>query len=345
MKNIKRNSIIVLIITIGILYYILKDNYKEIISTVSTANPWWLLVAMLFFFLYYLFDQMSLFTMTKQYCKDIEFKYILYLGVITKFFNGVTPLASGGQPMQVYELHKKGVSVSNGTNIVIQNYIVFQIAFVFLGVVAFIINHALGLFQSVPLLRELTIVGFVINGLLLLILFMVSFSKNFNRSIVRFFINLIAKFNKKLNKEKQIEKWDKYCDDYYDNAKVLLNKKKEFISCIIYQTLSLLAYFAIPYYVAYAIGIGSSLNMINTLVAGEYIYIMGCYVPIPGATGGMELGFMGFFGNFISGPILSSLMVLWRFLTYYLPTIIGAIVFNIGPGKEVKEAMINGEIK
>lgn len=85
--------------------------------------------------------------------------------------------------------------------------------------------------------------------------------------------------------------------------------------------------------------------MINTLVAGEYIYIMGCYVPIPGATGGMELGLVGFFGNFISGPILSSLMVLWRFLTYYLPTIIGAIVFNIGPGKEVKEVIINGEIK
>lgn len=344
MKNIKRNSIIILLITILILYLILKDDFKDIVLTLLNANVGWLIVAIIVYILYFLFDQFALYNMIKQYNKEIKFKFVIYLGIITKFFNGITPLASGGQPMQVYEMHKNGISVSNGTNIVIQNYIVFQIAFVLWGIIAYILNHAMHLFQSIPLLRELTAIGFIVNGVILLVLFLISFSPNFNRTIVNWFINFLAKFKHKLNKEAEIKKWNKYCDDYYENAQILIKNKKEFIICIIDQFISLMLYFSIPLFIAYAIGIGKDLSLINTIVAGEYIYMMGCYVPIPGATGGMEYGFLGFFGNFLTGYNLSALMLLWRFLTYYLPTIIGAIFFNIGPGKDVKNAMKNGEI-
>lgn len=344
MKNIKRNSIIIFVITGLILYFILKDNFKDIISMMMDANIWWILLAVIIFIVFFFFDQFSFYLMTKQYQKDIKFRYIIYLGVVTKFFNGITPLSSGGQPMQIYELHKKGISVSNGANIVIQNYIVFQIAFVIWAIIAYILNHAMHLFQSVPLLRELTMIGFIANGVILVILFLISFSKNFNRTIVNWLINFMAKFKKKMNKDAEIEKWNKRCDDYYENAQILIKEPKTFITCILLQFISLMFYFAVPFFIAYAIGVGKDLSLLNTIVAGEYIYIMGCYVPIPGATGGMEYGFLGFFGNFLTGYSLSALMLLWRFLTYYLPTIIGAIVFNIGPGKDVKNAMKNGEI-
>ena len=344
MKNIKRNSIIIFVITGLILYFILKDNFKDIISMMMDANIWWILLAVIIFIVFFFFDQFSFYLMTKQYQKDIKFRYIIYLGVVTKFFNGITPLSSGGQPMQIYELHKKGISVSNGANIVIQNYIVFQIAFVIWAIIAYILNHAMHLFQSVPLLRELTMIGFIANGVILVILFLISFSKNFNRTIVNWLINFMAKFKKKMNKDAEIEKWNKRCDDYYENAQILIKEPKTFITCILLQFISLMFYFAVPFFIAYAIGVGKDLSLLNTIVAGEYIYIMGCYVPIPGATGGMEYGFLGFFGNFLTGYSLSALMLLWRFLTYYLPTIIGAIVFNIGPGKDVKKAMKNGEI-
>ena len=104
-------------------------------------------------------------------------------------------------------------------------------------------------------------------------------------------------------------------------------------------------YFLVPLPLAYALGVGSSINIISTIAAGSYIYNMGCYVPIPGATGGMEVGFFGFFGNFYTdSAILSSLMILWRFITYYLPTLIGAIAFNIGPGKDAKKALEENKI-
>lgn len=336
MKNAKRNSLIILVITVAILYYILKDNYQEIMNVLRGANIWWLLLTILVYIIYFLFDQLALFNITKEYKKDISFKFIVYLGVITKFFNGITPLASGGQPMQVYELHKKDISVGNGTNIVIQNYIVFQIALVFWGILAIVLNQVYHLFAKIALLQTLTIVGFTLNFIILVVLFLISFSKDFNRVIVRFVINILSKLRIVKNREKQLDKWDKTCDEYYQNAQILIKNKGVLISGVVYQIISLTLYYFIPYFLAYAIGCGDNLTIMATLAAGSYIYIMGCYVPIPGASGGMEYGFLGFFGNFITGNPLAALLLIWRFATYYLPTIIGAVVFNIGQGSKEK---------
>ena len=57
--------------------------------------------------------------------------------------------------------------------------------------------------------------------------------------------------------------------------------------------------------------------------------ILGSFVPIPGGTGGLEYGYTKFFGNFITGPALNASMLLWRFITYYLGLILGAIAVNI----------------
>ena len=57
--------------------------------------------------------------------------------------------------------------------------------------------------------------------------------------------------------------------------------------------------------------------------------LIGSFVPIPGATGGLEYGFMSFYGSFIKGSKLNAIMLVWRFITYYFGLILGSIVLNI----------------
>ena len=334
MKHAKRNSIIILLITIGVLFFILKDDFNSIMNTLKQANLLWLFISILLYCIYFLFDQLSLHSIIRQYNKKFKFQFSLYLGIITKFFNGITPLASGGQPMEVYEMHKKGISYSNGANIVIQNYIVFQIALVFWAIVAITLNQIMHLFAYVPVLKQLTIIGFIINFVILIVLFMISFSKKFNKILVNFFINFLSKLKIVKNKEEQQEKWNKRCEEYYENAKVLLDNKKVFFKCIFYQIISLGIYYALPLFIAWSLNLADNLTLLNTIAASSYIYVMGCYVPIPGASGGMEYAFMGFFGNFLSDSPLKAVLILWRFMTYYVPTIMGAIIFNVANNQE-----------
>ena len=66
-----------------------------------------------------------------------------------------------------------------------------------------------------------------------------------------------------------------------------------------------------------------------------YVYIVGSFVPIPGASGGIEFSFTKFFGNFIGDDRIAAVLIVWRFITYYCGIIIGALLFNLE--KKVKD--------
>ena len=71
------------------------------------------------------------------------------------------------------------------------------------------------------------------------------------------------------------------------------------------------------------------ISVLNVIVTSAYVMLIGSFVPIPGGTGGLEFGFIAFFGNFIIGPNLNAIMLLWRFVTYYFGMILGSIVLSL----------------
>ncbi len=333
MKKKWFNILIILAITVGFLWFTLKDNFNGVVSTLFSANIGWLLLALAVFCIYMLFDTLSTYGIIKIYKKDATFKFALYLGIINKFFCGITPLSSGGQPMQIYELKKKGVPVSTGANIEVQAYMMFQIALMFWAILSVIFDQIFHFFQYVPVLQQMMEAGFIINLVILLALLFISFSKNFNKAVIRGIINTLAKFGLVKNKKARIERWEAACQNYYENGQELLRNKKTFAKGVCYQLLALLAYYWLPIFIALAIGCADNLNLINVFAASSYVFVMGCYVPIPGASGGMEAGFMGFFGNFVEGAPLNVFVLLWRGITYYLPMIVGAVAFNVHNSK------------
>ena len=56
MKHKKLNMAIIFIMTGVVLWYLLKDHYKEIVESVLTANVFWLIAALLLCFIYLVFD-------------------------------------------------------------------------------------------------------------------------------------------------------------------------------------------------------------------------------------------------------------------------------------------------
>ena len=284
-KSNKINALIILIITIAVLIYILKDDYKEIMNLLGNANLFWLVGALLLFCAHFIFDLLTMYHIMKTYKKNIKLSFALYLGAIAKFFNGITPLATGGQPMIIYEMHKKkDIEIADGTNIVIQNYIIFQIALIFWCIIAIILNKTLNLFAFDPVLKNLSILGFTINFAILAFLSLVSFNKHFNKFILNFFIKVLSKLKIVKDKEQKIEKMNEFCDNYYVNAHKLIKNKKLFFTCIFDQIVAQGIFYAMPLFIAFALNIGDSLTIVNTIAASAYVYIIGCYVPIPGGS-------------------------------------------------------------
>ena len=110
-------SILLLVLISGlVLYFSLKDNFEEIMSGIINANKLWLLVALLFIILYWVFKALIFYRFTKKFKDDYSYKKAFKLQLVTNFFNAVTPFSSGGQPFQIYALKKQGVELTSSTN-------------------------------------------------------------------------------------------------------------------------------------------------------------------------------------------------------------------------------------
>lgn len=327
-KTIRKNTIIIILITILVMYLVLKDDVKNIISILISVDIKYIILAFLIFFLsIFLKAYISYKTVNNK--EKYSLKESIKHNVIVQFFNGITPFSTGGQPIEIYMLTEHGINANKGTMFVLQNFIFYQIALVLLGLVAVIYNGIYHLFPKVLLLRELVLIGFLINVLVAVLIIVISNSKKFTEKCANFFIKLLLKIKLVKHKEKVTEKCMERLSEFHECANDLRKKKKLFILGIFVNLLSLICVYVIPLFIIYSMNDYTSLNLLTSTVSSAYVFLMGAFVPIPGASGGIEYGFLSFFSNFLVKNKVGAVLLIWRFITYYFPMIIGAIVFNI----------------
>lgn len=327
-KSIKKNTIILLLITGLVLFFVLKDDFDDIATTLATMDYKFILIAVLIYFLS-IFLKSYITYLTIDDKKKVSLKEAIKHNVIIQFFNGITPFSSGGQPMEIYMLTEHNIRASKGTNIVIQNFIFYQTALVIYGIIAVLYNAIFHIFPKVPFLRTLVLIGFIINIIVAIALFTICLSRKFTRKSMHLIINILSRIKIVKNKTQVIEKWEIRLDEFHGSAKDLRKRKKLFILGVIFNILSLTCLYIVPLFIVYAMHDYTSINIMDTLTSSAYILIIGAFVPIPGASGGIEFGFLKFFGNFIYGGTIAATLLIWRFITYYLGMIIGALVFSL----------------
>lgn len=327
MKNNKKSFILVIIISALVLYFVLKDDFAEKIHYLFSFNPIWLLIAFIAIIIYWLLKGLVLYHCIKQVDEKYTKKQGIYLMVTTQFFHAITPFASGGQPWQIYKLKKDGLNLGSSTNAIIEDFIVYQIALVLLGVIAVISNHIFHIIPNDNALRYLVTIGFAINIVVIVALFLVAFSKKWNKKIIDGIIKLLYKLKIVKDKEKQLKKSEKFVTNFHESALILFKNKRVFIRVIILNFIALLVQYSIPFFLM--LGLNIYVNPYFVIVTCAYVMLIDSLIPTPGSTGGLEVGFMSFFKHFIKGPKLSIIMIVWRIVTYYFGIIVGGIALNI----------------
>lgn len=330
LNNIKKNTIFLLLITIIVLYVVLKDDFNGIVKVLYSVNIKYIIIALIFYFLSVSIKGFANYLIINDKDK-IDLKEAIKHNMIAHFFNGVTPFSTGGQPMEIYMNTEHNIPVAKATNQTIQSFIFYQIALVICGTFAVIYNFTFHLFPKVKLLQHLVLLGFIINIIVAVVLLLISSSKGVTTKISDLVIKSLKFFKVKCN-EKEIHK--KF-DDYYEGFQELKKRKYLTIVGISLNIASLLCLYIVPLLVLYGMGDFTSLTVVDTITAAAYVYVIGAFVPIPGASGGIEYGFTQFYGNFLDVKTTFAVLIVWRFITYYLGIIIGGLLFSLE--KKVKK--------
>lgn len=336
MKNKKINIFILMLALALVLYFTLKNNFSDIVHEISNVDILIFILSILVFVLSLFFKSISLHCFIKEKKKNYPFKKIFELTLIGQFLNGITPFQSGGQPFQIYLLKKDGIRISDSTSAMIKDFISYQIALILMGIFAILANSWLELIPNKRYLTWLIFLGFIINVIVLIFLMFITNAKKSSLKIINKILDLVLKFRifKKININKQ--KVINGVERFYESGMDLKKRKKKLIIPVITNVINLSLLYIIPFIIFKSLG-SSNVTILSSIIVTAFVMLIGNFIPIPGATGGIEYGFISFFSGFnISFTILSSAMLLWRFVTYFFGMLIGFIALVLKEGIDKK---------
>ena len=333
MKN-KKKMIANIILLISILIFLIImlvsfGDIKSVYNTLINADYKYILIILGLMAIYFIIWPLSLSVIIKKEYPDIRYISAYEISSSEFFFNGITPFSSGGQPFQAYALSKKGVKLSQSTSILMINFIIYQVVINVISIIA-ISLYFNTIKESTSNFIWIAFVGFTINFLVLILLILISVSKKTGILIHKFLAFLSkAKLFKKL--ENVIPSFDQYVSDVQIAFKTMVKQKKTIFVSTILKVISLLIFYAIPFYGLKALHLEISYNQLFYVISMTcFALTMVVWLPTPGSSGGAEYAFSLIFAAFsLSSSNTLSLMLIWRFATYYLVMIFGFIMYLI----------------
>lgn len=342
-KKIKKTirNLIVFILLIGLTFYLVfKDqNVLEILNIAVSVKKRYILVAIIAMCLYLLGETINITRILKELGEKSTFLRNIRYTLIGFFFSSITPAASGGQPMEIYYMHKEKIAVANSTLALLVHLTSFQIVTITLGILSTILH-----FEIVKSgLIYLVVLGILLNSTALTLLAISIFSKRLSKGLINFAVKVL-RFFRIPNIEKKQESLEKELEKYQESAVYIKEHKKLMIKTLVTTFIQVIIYYSIPYWVYLAFGFtGYNFFQIVTLQAMLYATVSG--IPSPGAVGVSEGAFIEIFKGVFPATMMNSAILLNRGASFYLFVIISAIVTTITALKtknyEVKEELNN----
>ncbi len=245
------------------------------------------------------------------------------------FFSGITPAATGGQPMQLYFMHKDDIPASAGTMALLMDLCAHQGVVTGFGLLGFFlfypsITSALGMYVIIVW------VGLALNTVLLLCTLVAMFSKRFSRWAVRLATNIVGFFFRG-KKEEFANKSEESLRHYQESALILKRHKGTYLLNSLLMLLRMIALNSAPFWIYKAFGL-SGITAFQIIAVQAVIYVSCAALPLPGGTGISENSFLYFFKNIFPAHLLGTAMVLSRSVYFYFIMAlsgIGLLVFQL----------------
>lgn len=320
-KKTIKNLIIFILLIIFTFYIILKDqDIVEITQVLRNVRLEYVVIAIVAMLIYLVLESVNmgrtLKTLNEKSSFIQNFRYVL----IGFFFSSITPAASGGQPMQIYYMQKNGISIANSTLSLLINLCSFQIITISFAMISLIFNYK----YLTTGLVWLFVIGVTLNSVALSLLLIGIFSKKLSACLVKISVKILSFFKIKNIEEKQ-EKLEKELFKYQGSAAYIKQNIEVMLKTILTTFVQILFYYSIPFWIYSSFGF-SEYNIIQIISLQAILYATVSGIPLPGAVGVSEGGFLGIFKNVFTTSTLNSAMILNRGVSFYLFVLISAIL-------------------
>lgn len=326
-KNKRAWNIVIFIVNIaviaGILLYTVFTNDFAPLSQID-FNIEWFFVALLFFCVAFVFDTSSISYLLKKNCGRSRFILSLKTNLCGRYYDAVTPLATGGQPFQVTYLISRDVPSAAALSVPMARLFFQQLTWLILSAICLIVSAVDKSFNTVVSIASA--IGFILGFLTMSFTLFLSISKKTGKVLVVKVLKLLHKMKIVKNYEKQYQRVAKYVEDYQNIMSNYVKSPKDFFFMFFSCIARLVLIYSIPFFV-YCIFSGFDPSMFGKMmVMGVLIDLASSFIPLPGGSGANELSFSMMFGVYFAGGELFWALIIWRFFSYYLYLMLGFLM-------------------
>lgn len=319
------NLLVILGLTIGALWFALKDNYKQVLSCISKMNSISLIIILAWGALFTAVWGLVYFVLGRKYTKNYRPGKGMIVAFVGAFFSGITPSSTGGQFAQAYIMKKQGIKVSDGASLLWADFIIYQTTMMIYVTILFVLKF--GYYSAQSAWFNIILLGYVINAIVIVALYTIALFPNVYVKLSGKLVHILGKIHVLKNPEKTLDSWTLSMQSFTGEIKHLSQDKKSIVICVLINFIRLSLYYSLPFVIALALHIPlKTSQFIDVMALSSFVTMANSFIPIPGASGGTEVVFALLFGSMMN-DLTGAVLVLWRFSTYHFVLIIGGILF------------------
>lgn len=323
-------KILMVLLSLGVmgLVALLDPNVGGMGEALKQAKPWWLLTALVCALLSYVFNML----MHKEVCRVADIPMTFFECATTCmvgfFYNALTPMQLGGQPMQVLQMRGYGVPVGSGTSITLIKYMAWQFGVVLIATVGMVVLKR-PIRDLSAAVRTLVLIGYAVNILVLLFVTVAALNPKWltgaGDKLLAFLRRHRVILRKDASYEKAVAAWERTMGDYASAVQLLLRRKlRGILMLLLFGLLESACFFSVTYFIYRGFGL-SEYPPHHVILLQSLLSMAVSFLPIPGGAGASEGGFYLVFGSLFGQALRFPSMLLWRMLTYYLNILVGLV--------------------
>ena len=305
------------------LYLVLTGQVDEFVTSLAGVDPAWIAAGVVCFLFYYVFGVLAYaLSIIADPNNPVGVRDLMSVEASGVFFMRLTPNSAGAPPAQIYRLTRAGMSVGEASALNFTRTVLYEAGE---GVfAALMLIFTAGYFYDT--FGNVTLIGVFLFAFKVVQVGAMLFLCLFPRP-VRAIGNWALRFANRRRWLKD-EKYQHYyevvntqVDDFSRAFKRSAANVREMCLTMVVTLLQLGCMYALPWFVLRSFGVDADFWI--CLASGSMLELLINAVPLPGGTGGAEVGFAYLFGG-MYGVHLSAGFVIWRAVEYLLPVLIAA---------------------
>lgn len=304
-----------------------NNDIVHLLEAIKNININYIYIAISFILIFWLLEALMISELIVKFTEHKRSLKTFWLAVkvtmIGQYYSNITPLATGGQPVQLYVLKDDDISLSNGTAILICKFLLFQI-----GVTIYSLILAV---YKIKLLTSYTnnasvfiVTGLTLNMIMLSAIILIAFNKKALFNVSNALSALLYKMHIVKDKNKIMNKTEKFITEYEESIGKLREDNYFTIKLFFITFIQLTVFFSTTYLVYRSLNL-SEYSIVDVICLQSFLYMAVSFIPTPGTAGASEIGFVLLLGHLFPVNLVSTALLLWRGITFYFSLIFSGI--------------------